>query len=165
VAVVPWKGVYISSTAKKPIGAYTKMTSRICKFGCQTLLEGFDEQARKYIEAGTGGLHTKERCEEAKLKLAQKNDHGNESFGPTAIYKEAKELQAGRIEAPPYVDHTAGTKGQSKVKIFLSTIGVNLENAYNDFLRDKNGKIRTQGAQFQMSGDGFAIALYYEELK
>jgi len=144
VAVVPWKGVYISSTAKKPIGAYTKMTSRICKFGCQTLLEGFDEQARKYIEAGTGGLHTKERCEEAKAKLAQKNDHGNE------------ETKTISITQP---------KGRSKVKIFYSDEADYLEEQYNKFLAANNGKIKTQGAQFQMKNDlVFAIALYYEEV-
>lgn len=126
------------------------MTTRICKFGCGCLLSGFDEQARKYIEAGTGGLHTKERCEEAKAKLEQKNDHGNEQVQDTTQVKE-------------YVDHTLAAKGQSKVKIFEDEDRQVVEEEYNAFLAAN--KIKTQGAQFQIGGGVFAIALYYEETR
>lgn len=130
------------------------MTSKLCRYGCGTLLEGFDEEQRKFIEAGTGGLHTKERCQEAKAKLAQKNDHGNESYSPIEEKKAQLEKE--------WIDHTA--KGQSKVKIFWGQEGESLQDAYNLFMEQNNGKIKTQGAQFQMDTEGFAIALYYEEV-
>jgi len=90
------------------------MTSRICKFGCETVLEGWDDNAKKYIEAGTGGLHTKQRCEEAKAKLAQKNDHGNESVFPSAqkaadetytpVEKSLRDKFVGAISPKEYVE-------------------------------------------------------------
>lgn len=132
------------------------MTSKLCKYGCGCLLEGFDEEQRKFLEAGTGGLHTKERCQEAKAKLAQKNDHGNEEFN--AVQKAISE----DMKAERFVDHTL--KGQSKVKIFVGT-PMEVEGEYNDFLAKNNGKIKTQGAQFQLYDLMFAIALYYEETK
>jgi hypothetical protein len=87
------------------------MTSKLCKYRCGTLLEGFDEEARKFLEAGTGGLHTKERCQEAKAKLAQKDDHGNEDMFAQAERdgydrpKFIQELEQSRKKE--YVDHTA----------------------------------------------------------
>lgn len=148
------------------------MTFKPCKFGCDILVEVRQTAAgwRPFEEAGN--MHD---CPKSPYNQQNRNHKPKQQMiEPTE--EEWKNLQQEKdnhgnetvYDSPPkqeFVDHTAGTKGQSKVKIFLSTIGVNLENAYNDFLRDKNGKIRTQGAQFQMSGDGFAIALYYEELK
>ena len=87
------------------------MTPRLCVYKCGTMLEGWDDDARKYKEAGTGGLHTKERCQEAKAKLATKDDHGNEQFKQKDIGEPVAE---GGIK---YVDHTL--KGQSKVKFFI----------------------------------------------
>jgi hypothetical protein len=131
------------------------LTSKLCKYGCGIELEGFDEQARKYREAATGGLHTKERCQEAKAKLQAKNDHGNELVQP--LHPVGDELAK-----PPYVDHTA--KGVSKVKIFWSQNSQVLETEYNAFLDLNNGKIKVQGGQFQFNNGNFAIALYYEEV-
>ena len=149
------------------------MAARPCKYGCGVLLEGFDEEARKYKEAQTGGLHTKERCQEAKNKLAQKDDHGNEEVDGID-FKKLTEIRgrnpnlfaalakAGSDSNASYVDHTA--KGQSKVKIFYAPGTEVLEEQYNNFLKINNGQIRTQGAQFQIREGGFAIALYYEEV-
>jgi len=44
------------------------MTAIRCKYGCNMLLEGFDEQAHRYKEYGTGITHTIERCREEKAK-------------------------------------------------------------------------------------------------
>jgi len=44
------------------------MTTIRCKYGCNMLLEGFDEQAHRYKEYGTGITHTIERCREEKAK-------------------------------------------------------------------------------------------------
>lgn len=137
------------------------MTSKLCRYGCGTQLEGFDEEQRKFLEAGTGGLHTKERCQEAKAKLAQKNDHGNESYSPKVDVQLPPEqtLYPTKTE---YVDHTL--KGQSKVAIIFSDLPSDVQEDYNKFLADNQGKIKTQGAQFQMDNGKFAIALYYEEV-
>ena len=110
-----------------------------------------------------------------------RNDHGNETvydiippkqgpFGPTAIYKEAKELQAGRIEAPHYVlpaedkkefvDHTLGTKGYFKA--FAAPTVDELNEVANSWLRIQNVRFKQWG-QLQVTKDGAAIALYYEE--
>ena len=129
------------------------MTPKLCKYQCGVMLDGFDEEQRKYIEAGTGGLHTKERCQEAKTKLEQKNDHGNET-----VYDMAPPKQQ-------YVDHTV--KGQSKVKIFYSNIASDVEKAYNDFCAQKG--IKGQGAHDHVTRgtDGgmlYSIFLYYEEV-
>jgi hypothetical protein len=153
------------------------------------MLDGFDEDAHKYKEATTGGIHTKERCQEAKAKLKQsigpaptteylekleqKNDHGNENQSSTPTVKgwiPTKE-QADKIaeETKNYVDHTQQAKGHSKLKLFFG-LPSDVENDYNNFLATNNGKIKTQGAQFQMTKDDeleaimFAIALYYEEV-
>jgi hypothetical protein len=141
------------------------MAPKLCKYGCGTTLEGFDEENRKFLEAGTGGLHTKERCQEAKNKLAQKNDHGNEQFNSSTVNIKAPATMDGTQTATisGYVDHTA--KGLSKVKIFYAVETEQLEIDYDKFLFNNQGKIKTQGAQFQMENGQFAIALYYEEVK
>jgi hypothetical protein len=134
------------------------MTSRICKFGCQTLLEGFDEQARKYIEAGTGGLHTKQRCEEAKANFTQKNDHGNE-LNLNLKQDTTKTVAEGGLKE--FVDHTVPTKGYFKA--FAAPTVDELNKVANGWL-DTTPEIRyKQWGQLQVSKDGFAIALYYEE--
>jgi len=86
-----------------------------------------------------------------------RNDHGNETVYDSPPKPTPKQ---------EYLDHTAGIKGQSKVMIFSSDDADDLRQQYNTFLATNNGKIKTQGAQFQMNDDLiFAIALYYEELK
>jgi hypothetical protein len=153
------------------------------------MLEGWDDEARKYKESGTGGLHTKERCQEAKAKLKQtigpaptteyleaKNDHGNE-------LTESRQNNAWKTsnvgtntlseqEKLGYVDHTqqAKGKGQSKTKIFFSEQPDKVTDEYNNFLAQNNGRIRTQGAHdhvtMQQDNDSlmFTIFLYYEEV-
>ena len=162
------------------------MAPRLCRYECGTMLEGFDEEARKYLESGSGGLHTKERCQEAKAKLAQKNDHGNEELeGTISNLKIIKEIEEKRQQAianeafkplhpegdelakPPYVDHTA--KGVSKVRIFQGEYLAVIEEEYNKFLADNQGKIKTQGAHDHVTRDEealvYTIYLYYEEIK
>ena len=113
------------------------------------MLDGFDEEQRKYIEAGTGGLHTKERCQEAKAKLEQKNDHGNET-----VYDIIPPKQE-------FVDHTAGTKGYFKA--FAAPTIDELNEVANSWLRIQNVRFKQWG-QLQVTKDGFAIAVYYEEI-
>ena len=64
----------------------SEMTPKLCKLRLWTMLDAWDDDAKKYREAGSGGLHTKERCEEMKAKSrtvqGEKNNHGNE---PEAI--------------------------------------------------------------------------------
>jgi len=92
-----------------------------------------------------------------------KDDHGNEQEGISF----AVANQGAHLVKAEYVDHTA--KGQSKVRIFWSDLSSQTELEYNEFLKTNNGKIKTQGAQFQINQDSegivFAIALYYEEIK
>ena len=144
------------------------MTAKLCIYKCGILLEGWDDNARKYKEAETGGLHTKERCQEAKQRLEQKNDHGNENQTVKGWIPTKEQAEKIAEETKNYVDHTSA-KGQSKLKLFFG-LPSDVENDYNNFLAT-NGKIKTQGAQFQMTKDDegeaimFAIALYYEEIK
>ena len=134
------------------------MTTKYCKYLCGTLLEGFDEEAHKYKEAETGYLHTQERCEKAKKDKSEKATQTE-----TSKQNEEK-LKNGKGQ---YVDHTA--KGDFKVAIFVSSDEEIVEEGYNVFLKDRKGKIKTQGAQYQMCSHGddlkFSIALYYEEVE
>ncbi len=136
------------------------MAPKLCRYGCNTMLEGFDEENRKFLEAGTGGLHTKERCQEAKLKLEQKNDHGNESLGFGSAEKQVEALKrAVRREAAEYVDHTQGQK--LKLKVLTSTEAEGLALAYNNF-GEKN---TIRFSQYQIAGSLYTIAIFYEEVK
>jgi hypothetical protein len=147
------------------------------------MLEGFDEEARKYLEAGTGGLHTKERCQEAKAKLArkndyvmelaQKNDHGNEELeGTISNLKIIKEIEERRQQAignefgtaSRYVDHTA--KGVPRFIAFESISAADLTEQGNEWIDKQGDKVQIKLiGQLQATKDGFAIALYYEEIK
>jgi len=91
-----------------------------------------------------------------------KDDHGNEEVQTlrTTSLQQATDITN---ELSKYVDHTA--KGQSKVKIFYAPGTEVLEEQYNNFLKINNGQIKVQGGQFQIRDGGFAIALYYEEVK
>ena len=42
---------------------------RICRYGCNTQLGGFDTKQNKFLETD-GTLHTRERCESLKEKQA-----------------------------------------------------------------------------------------------
>ena len=133
------------------------MTTRTCKFGCGCLLSGWDDDARKYIEAGTGGLHTKERCQEAKAKLETKNDHGNEN-GRTVIYEKTSPEGLAK-ELKEFVDHTQGQK--LKLKVLTSTEAEGLALAYNSFGESHNIKF----SQYQVAGSLYTIAVFFEEIK
>lgn len=140
------------------------MTSRICKFGCGVLLEGFDEINRKYIEAGTGGLHTKERCEEAKAKLRtvqgekNHNNHGNE-FGGVA--KEVKDNHGNVVKLTMdqgYIDHTQPPK--LKLKILTDPTPEGLSLLYNSFGESHNIRF----SQYHPQGSLYTIAVFFEEV-
>lgn len=137
------------------------MTTRICKFGCGCLLSGFDEQARKYIEAGTGGLHTKERCEEAKAKLEQKNDHGNESYSPSI------KTQLATASTNEYVDHTlvSTAKALQQFKVLSNASPDALTKEGNEWIKEQEGKKQVKLiGQLQYDNGIFAITIYYEEV-
>jgi hypothetical protein len=139
------------------------------------MLEGWDDEARKYKESGTGGLHTKERCQEAKAKLKQsigsaptteyleaKNDHGNE-------LTESRQNNAWKTsnvgtntlseqEKLGYVDHTQGQK--LKLKVLTSTEAEGLSLLYNTF-----GDSHTiRFSQYQIAGSLYTIAIFFEEV-
>jgi hypothetical protein len=129
------------------------------------LLEGWDDNAKKYIEAGTGGLHTKERCQEAKLKLEQKNDHGNESFTSIPISDEkpiSPKEYVERLENK-FVDHTA--KGIPQFKVFTDDSADGLTEMGNKWIKDHPEHNVKLIGQLQMDKGMFAITLYYEEIK
>lgn len=116
------------------------------------MLDAWDEDAHKYREAGSGGLHTKERCEEAKAKLEQKNDHGNEDTTPTAAVKE-------------YVDHTIA-KGLQQFKVFSNASAEGLTREGNEWIKEQEGKKQVKLiGQLQYDNGIFAITIYFEEIK
>jgi len=110
------------------------------------MLDGWDDDAHKYKEAQTGGLHTKERCQEAKLKLEQKNDHGNET-----VYD---------ITPPPkqeYVDHTL--KPKLKIKTFTDPTPEGLDLQVNAFIDTHN----VRHGQYRPLGSLYSTQVWYEE--
>ena len=133
-------------------GVHVEMAPRLCKFECGTMLEGFDENARKYIEASSGGLHTKERCQEAKAKLEQKNDHGNENFPPVTSQNYINDHMPKQDK---FVDHTL--KPELKLKILTDPTPEGLAQKYNSF--EKTIKF----SQYQLAPSLYTIAIYYEE--
>lgn len=132
------------------------MTNRICKFGCETLLSGWDDNAKKFIEAGSGGLHTRERCEELKSQLAAKNNHGNE----TATQPLRPTINTDEPVKPPYVDHTIAQGPKLKLKILTDPTPEGLALAYNNF--GENHKI--QFSQYHPVNALYTIAVWYEEM-
>lgn len=128
------------------------MTPKLCKYCHIVMLDGFDEEARKFIEADTGGLHTIERCKEAKAKQEQKNNHGNE---PEAI---SPRQYVERLENK-FVDHTQGQK--LKLKVLTSTEAEGLSLLYNTFGESHNIRF----SQYQVAGSLYTIAVWYEEIK
>ena len=140
------------------------MAPRLCKYGCQTLLEGFDEENRKFLEAGTGGLHTKERCQEAKAKLEQKNDHGNELLQQMEnVRKSTPDLFNALAKEDPtlirgYVDHTQGQK--LKLKTITDPTPEGMDLKYNRLAAEQNVKF----SQYHPLGSLYTIAVWYEEV-
>ena len=156
------------------------MTPKLCRYGCGIMLEGFDEEQRKYLEAQTGGLHTKERCQEAKAKKAagpipttdylekvypkEKDDHGNENVEAIGRFAEVM-LDHGNESISPkeyverlgYVDHTQGQK--LKLKIFTDPNPEGLMLIYNNFAEWNNIKF----SQYQIAGSLYTIAVWYSE--
>jgi len=146
------------------------MAPRLCKYGCQTLLEGWDEENRKFIEAGTGGLHTKERCQEAKAKLngkvppmhelakppqyqEEKDDHGNEETKTISVSHGTGEKQL------EYVDHTL--KPELNLKTLTDPTPEGIDLKYNNFAKEH--KIRY--SQSHVLGSQYTVYVWYEESK
>jgi len=126
------------------------MAPKLCKYLCGTMLEGFDEENRKFLEAGTGGLHTKERCQEAKAKLEAKNDHGNElvqqkPIGPVTVVTE-------------YVDHTQGQK--LKLKTITDPTPEGMDLKYNRLAAEQN----IRWSQSHVTGSQYTMFVWYEEV-
>jgi hypothetical protein len=93
-----------------------------------------------------------------------KDDHGNEDVFSSKLYKvqEPANIDNSKTqEIKGYVDHTV--KGQSKVKSFSASTTDLLDIMVNDFLKTIGDRFR--GGQFHPTNEGFAIALYYEEMK
>jgi hypothetical protein len=158
------------------------LAAKLCKYGCGVLLEGFDEENRKYLEAGTGGLHTKERCQEAKSKKEargrgdtlpydaaydkEKDDHGNESFTSIPIAGEKPIVSPPRfnVEKLPFVDHTV--KGTPQFKVFSNTSADILTIEGNEWIKIHKDQYQVKLiGQLQFDNGWYAIALYYEETK
>ena len=132
--------------------------TRPCKYGCGTELGAFDEENRKYLEAVSGGLHTKERCQEAKAKLEQKNDHGNEEF--KYLTPEGKrQLEQIQERNKEYVDHTLKPDFNLKTLTDPTPEGIDLK--YNNFAKEH--KIRY--SQSHVLGSQYTVYVWYEESK
>jgi len=143
--------------------------TRPCKYGCGTELGAFDEENRKYLEAASGGLHTKERCQEAKAKLEahnrgdklpydaaydkSKDDHGNELVEPLRL-KNPETIGNATIK---YVDHTL--KPEFLLEIFTDPTPEGLKLAYNRFAKEH--KIRY--SQSHVLGSQYTVYVWYEE--
>ena len=149
------------------------MTFKKCRNeGCEIMIEvrNTAEGWRPYEESGN--KHNCQFSDYAKKQREQeKNDHGNESFPPTGA-KKILELTPEGMELlketeKGYIDHTA--KGASKVAIFSNETKMDTQEAYIEFLRINNGKIKTQGAHDHVTKDDgdliYTIYLYYEEIK
>jgi len=126
------------------------------------MLDGWDDEAHKYKEAQTGGLHTKERCQEAKLKLEAKNDHGNEmvqGFPIPEIKNNAvnNTLQTGTAQQG-YVDHTL--KPRLKAKTFTDPTPEGLDLKINTF----GDTHKVTAGQYQMAGALYSTQVWYEEV-
>ena len=132
--------------------------TRPCKYGCGTELGAFDEENRKYLEAASGGLHTKERCQEAKAKLEQKNDHGNEGFPapPEQVRQVDQYLQTKGVK-PEYVDHTL--KPELVLKTLTDPTPEGIDLKYNNFAKEH--KIRY--SQSHVQGSQYTVYVWYEE--
>ena len=123
-----------------------------CKYECgRTLLWNYIQSV--YVYKNTMLTHTNERCQEAKLKLEQKNDHGNEDYNP--IKETQRFSNVLPSEKKDYVDHTQGQK--LKLKILTSTEAEGLALAYNNFPHP------IKFSQYQIAGSLYTIAIYYEE--
>jgi len=131
------------------------MTPRTCIYKCGTMLDGWDDEARKYKEAGTGGLHTKERCQEAKAKLEQKNDHGNEDVFSSKMYN--LDATADAKFSDKYVDHTLKSDFNLKTLTDPTPEGIDLK--YNNFAKEH--KIRY--SQSHVLGSQYTVYVWYEE--
>lgn len=132
------------------------MTTKIreCKYNCRTVLGDFDEEAHKYKEYETGIIHTIERCQAAKAKLPDKNDHGNETV--ESIPPVEKPL-------PPYVDHTAA--GIPQIITVVGESAIEMDDLANSWLKRMHEHIHFRGGQRVYSDSGFEITLYYEDKK
>lgn len=140
------------------------MTPKVCKYGCGVMLDAWDDDAKKYREAGSGGLHTKERCEEmkAKARLQQgannHNNHGNELEAIRDL-KKIDEMEDKQTSG--YVDHTIAHGPKLKLKVLTSTEAEGLALAYNNFGESHNIRF----SQYQIAGSLYTIAVWYEEGK
>lgn len=137
------------SCGKKPKSA----EPRDCKFECKTLLL-WDDPKAAFREVNTGELHTKERCQEAKAKLEQKNDHGNELVQDTTTTK----AESPKQMYERYVDHT--TKPRLKIKTFTDPTPEGLDLKVNTFGETHNVK----AGQYQMAGALYSTQVWYEEI-
>ena len=113
------------------------MTPKLCRYQCGVMLDAWDDDAKKYREAGSGGLHTKERCEEMKAKSrgqqGEKNNHCNENIGGggAKVHGILKKMQDDEAKAEGYVDHTQGPK--LKLKVLTDPTPEGLSLLYNNF--------------------------------
>jgi hypothetical protein len=73
-----------------------EMTSRICRYNCGVELGQFDEKENKYREAGTGMLHTRERCE--AMKNTMRNNSKPEVERPTEAKEKEQPLTLDQID-------------------------------------------------------------------
>jgi len=142
------------------------MTPILCRYKCGTMLDGWDDEARKYKEAGTGGLHTKERCQEAKARLEahnrgdklpydaaydkSKDDHGNEITEPIKFVEHSKHYTA-------FVDHTL--KPELSLKTLTDPTPEGIDLKYNNFAKEH--KIRY--SQSHVLGSQYTVYVWYEE--
>jgi len=141
--------------------------TRPCKYGCGTELGAFDEENRKYLEAASGGLHTKERCQEAKAKLESKNDHGNEEFkyltpeGKRQLEQIQERNREGKIQLEErnkqFVDHTL--KPELSLKTLTDPTPEGIDLKYNNFKKERTIRF----SQSHVQGSQYTVYVWYEE--
>jgi hypothetical protein len=132
------------------------MSSKLCVFRCGTLLGEYDQNARKYHEVESREIHTRERCEAAKAKLAQKNDHGNE------LAQSQAEEEKPEARPKGYLDHTLA--GIPQIITVVADSPEEMDDLANSWLRNHHKVIKFKGGQRVLSEDQYEITLYYEQL-
>ena len=140
------------------------MVPKPCIYKCGIILDGWDDDARRYKESGTGYLHTKERCQEAKAKLEQKNDHGNELLQQMEnVRKSTPDLFNALAKEDPtlirgYVDHTQGQK--LKLKTITDPTPEGMDLKYNRLATEQN----IRWSQSHVTGSQYTMFVWYEEV-
>ena len=161
----------ISIVAENLIGAYSKMTFKPCKFGCDILVEVRQTAAgwRPFEEAGNmhdcpkSPYNQQNRNHKPKQQMIEpteeewknlqqdKDDHGNETVYDMSPPKPKQE----------FVDHTVSIKSHLKYKTITDPSPEGFDLKLNDFAETHN----IHYTQTHIAGSLYVAVVMYEELK